>query len=146
MISRVQDKNNTRNLSFTDSGKLLDMGTLNYIDTTAGAPTFKVAPQRLFFPTGGWIEILDRNGTFDVNPVTIDFSDFDFFEGVFGQNFVCNEKNVRYRFRHVSDLFGWTVDKVYPFETRVNALVTDVLDGHPISDNNGDLVKKVLGT
>ncbi|GAG99149.1 unnamed protein product, partial [marine sediment metagenome] len=109
---QVQDKHNRRELSYADDGDALEIGTVNYVDTTGGAPTFTVPGQAYKF-LGAWIEIVDSEGNFDTNPVTLDFHEFDAFEGVEDVDFVCDEKNVKYKFRFIDIPFGWTVEKSY---------------------------------
>jgi len=107
--SRIQDKHNRRNLSFSDDDTELEIGTVNYIDTTAGAPTFTI-PQQILQFEGGWFEIVDKESNFDTNNVTIEFAAGDNFEGSASTNFVANGKDVRYLLRHVDISFGWTVE------------------------------------
>jgi len=140
---KIQDKHNTRDLSFSDDGLELEIGTINHVDTTAGAPTFTV-PQQAIAYTGGQFDIIDKEGTFDTNNVTIDFNAFDPFEGVPATDFVCDEKGVTYRFRNVSISFGWTVKRIFPFVTEASTILTDVTEGHVISDQNGDIVIRRL--
>jgi len=141
--SRVQDKNNRRDFSFSDDGTELEIGTVNYIDTTDGAPTFTL-PVQFGQSIGGWFEIVDKESNFDVNSVTIDFFILDNFEGVFNADFIADEKDVRYTFRFVDESFGWTVERVYPFITETSTILTDVSEGHVISDEVGDIVLRSL--
>jgi len=107
--STIQDKHNRRDLSFSDNDSRIDIGTVNYIDTTGGETTFNILGQERE-SVGAWFEIIDKEGTFDTNNVIIEFGGFDAFEGVEQEDFIADEKGVRYLFRYVDVPFGWTVD------------------------------------
>lgn len=135
----VQTKHNHREFEFADSGTELEIGTINHVDTTGGAITFDI-PFQSNQHRGSWFEILDKEGNFDTNAVTIDFNAQDPFEGVDFVDFVCDEKNVRYIFRFIDDFFGWTVEKVQPFNVLTSTIITDAIDGHAVSDENGNVI------
>lgn len=121
---KIQDKHNTRELSFADDGIELEIGTINYVDTTGGAPTFTLPAQSLRY-NGAWIDIIDKEGTFDTNSVTLEFFAFDTFEGDSGADFVCDVKDGICRIRYTDDSFGWTAEEYKRF-TGVDGEVNDL--------------------
>lgn len=147
---QIQTAHNRRAYSLANDGQEICIGTVNYTDSTGGPITFTVPVQVGEF-LGAWFDIIDISGTFATNNVTIDFNEFDNFEGNFDTDYVCDVANMRYRFRYVDDSFGWTVEKFQIFKNMYedfdnNTYIGNTTSGNLVQiTNEGDIIHQKGG-
>lgn len=107
---QIQNTHNYRYLDNSNDDEYIKLGTINYVDTTTAETTLQVPVQSSEY-LYGWFKIVDEEGTFDINNLIIDFSEFDPFENTDpAPDYTCNRKGATYTFRHIDDSYGWTVE------------------------------------
>lgn len=106
---QVNTGHNTYDWDNTYDGETIALGSKIYGDTSAD--TFDViVPIQFGEFLGGQFTVIDKEGTFTTNPLTVDFDDFDYFDGA-PVDYACNDSGFEYEFRYTDDDNGWTVEK-----------------------------------